>query len=79
MADIYLKTELKDMPRQRWFKRTFAAAMILMLFAPAGWGADEEIAALQGIVEPRSAPGWDISEWLNSDPGSVESLSLIHI
>ena len=74
MADFYLSTEVKDTSQQLWCKSmAAAAAIILILFAPVGWGADEKIPALQGIIEPHPAPDWDISEWFNLDPGSVES------
>ena len=74
VGDFYLTTEDIDTSHQWWRKFMVATATtILMLFASGGWGADEEMPVLQGIVEPHPAPGWDILEWLNSDPGSVES------
>jgi|GEM_PF-444590 len=57
-----------------WLSPSKAIIMVaLTLFALPGWTADNESPPPKGIVEPRLAPGWDISVWLNSDPGSVQS------
>ncbi len=45
----------------------------LLLYTSIGWTDEKTGYTTDGITEPRPAPGWDIAEWLNSDPGSIDS------
>jgi len=46
---------------------------VLAIFShTAAWSDDNDYPTLDGITEAHPAPDWDIAEWLNSNPGSVE-------
>ncbi len=53
-------------PSRRGFLSTTAAAAMTALVAPRGLAAQDRVG--------RRAPAWDITEWLNADPGNIDSL-----
>lgn len=54
-------------PTRRGFLTSAAAATVTGLVAPSGLLAAEDRTG-------RRAPAWDISEWINQDPGNVDAL-----
>lgn len=42
-------------------------------YLPSAFASEEVTLKLPGIVEAHAAPEWDITEWLNANPGSIES------
>ena len=55
------------LPTRRGFLSSAAAAAVTGLVAPRGLLAAEDRVG-------RRAPAWDISEWINQDPGNVDAL-----
>jgi len=39
----------------------------------AAKGVQKSLPVLEGVVAPHPAPAWDIEQWINADPGNVET------
>ena len=63
---------IRKKPVAFYFAATVAIIVSVLCFSTAGWSS-EASPQLKGIVEPRPAPAWDIEEWINADPGNVET------
>lgn len=48
-------------------------ALFVMQSADSAAPTETEFSALKGVVDPAPAPAWDIAEWINADPGTVQS------
>ena len=53
---------------------TLAATIIVsVLCASTGWPTEKVLPRLEGVVTPQPAPDWDIAQWINADPGNVDT------
>jgi len=65
---------MKISGKRKWDTLASVAITLLLAFITTIASSNEKaLPALQGIVDPQPAPAWDIDQWINGDPGTIEA------